>query len=80
MAKGLAGAGASVVIAGRHKAKFQSAVSNLRSLGAQTEFVDLDVLKGTSCHQAVQHAVERFGHLDILVNDARTPFANSLKA
>ena len=72
MAKGLAAAGASVVIAGRHKAKAQSAISNLRSLGAQAEFVDLDVLKEASCHQAVQHAVERFGRLDILVNNAGT--------
>ena len=71
MAKGLAAAGASVVIAGRHKAKAQSAISNLRSLGAQAEFVDLDFLKEASCHQAVQHAVERFGRLVILVNQRR---------
>jgi 2-deoxy-D-gluconate 3-dehydrogenase len=64
IAKGLAVAGASVVIAGRYKAKPQSAISNLCSLGAQTEFVDLDVLKEASWHQAVQHAVERFGRLD----------------
>jgi len=30
--------------------------------------VDLDVLKEASSNQAVQHAVERFGRLDILVN------------
>ena len=72
MAKGLAAAGASVVIAGRSKTKAQSALSELRSLDAQAEFVDLDVLKEASCHQAVQHAVERFGRLDILVNNAGT--------
>lgn len=72
MAKGLAAAGASVVIAGRNKTKAQSALSELRSLGAQAEFVDLDVLKEASCHQAVQHAVERFGRLDILINNAGT--------
>src|SRR4029077_5155854 len=44
MAKGLAAAGASVVIAGRSKTKAQSALSELRSLDAQAEFVDLDVL------------------------------------
>ena len=72
MAKGLAGAGASVVIAGRNKAKAQSALSELRSLGAQAEFVELDVMDETSCRQAVQRAVERFGRLDILVNNAGT--------
>ena len=72
MAKGLAAAGACVVIAGRNKAKAKSALSELHSLGAAAEFVDLDVLKETSCHQAVQHAVQRFGRLDILINNAGT--------
>jgi 2-deoxy-D-gluconate 3-dehydrogenase len=72
MAKGLAAAGAAIVIAGRHKMKAQLALSELRSLGAQADFVDLDVLKETSCRQAVQHAVDRFGRLDILVNNAGT--------
>ena len=35
MAKGLASAGAAVVIAGRNKTKAQSAVSDLRALGAR---------------------------------------------
>jgi 2-dehydro-3-deoxy-D-gluconate 5-dehydrogenase len=72
MAKGLAAAGASIVIAGRNKAKAQSALSELRSLGTQAEFVNVDVLKENSCHQAIQQTVERFGRLDILVNNAGT--------
>jgi 2-dehydro-3-deoxy-D-gluconate 5-dehydrogenase len=72
MAKGLASAGASVVIAGRNKAKAQSALSELRALGAQADFVDLDVLDGASCREAVQRTAERFGRLDILVNNAGT--------
>ena len=72
IAKGFASAGASVVIAGRNKTKAQSALSELHSLGAQAEFVELDVLKETSCHRAIQHAVERYGRLDILVNNAGT--------
>jgi 2-dehydro-3-deoxy-D-gluconate 5-dehydrogenase len=72
MAKGLASAGAAVVIAGRNKAKAQSALSELRSHGAQADFVELDVLEETSCRQAVARAVERFGRLDILVNNAGT--------
>ena len=72
MAKGLATAGASVVIAGRNKEKAQSALSELRSIGAQADFAELDVLEEASCRQAVQRAVERFGRLDILVNNAGT--------
>jgi len=72
MAKGLAAAGASVVIAGRNKAKAQSALSELRSLGTGAEFADIDVLKEESCHHAIRQAVERFGRLDILVNNAGT--------
>jgi 2-deoxy-D-gluconate 3-dehydrogenase len=72
MAKGFASAGAAVVIAGRNRTKAQSALSELHSLGAQAEFVELDVLKEASCHQAIQRAVERYGRLDILVNNAGT--------
>ena len=72
MAKGMAAAGASIVIAGRNKTKAQSALSELRSLGAQAEFVDLDVVDEKACRQAIQNAVERFGRLDILVNNAGT--------
>ena len=70
MAKGLASAGASVVIAGRNKTKAQSALSELRALGTKAEFIDLDVLDEQSCRDAVQRAAERFGRLDILVNNA----------
>jgi 2-deoxy-D-gluconate 3-dehydrogenase len=72
MAKGLAAAGASLVIAGRNKTKAQSALSELRAAGAQAEFVELDVTQEKSCKQAIQGAAERFGRLDILVNNAGT--------
>lgn len=72
MAKGLASAGATVVIAGRNKTKAQSALAELRSRGAQADFVELDVLEEASCRQAIEHTVVRFGRLDILVNNAGT--------
>lgn len=72
MAKGLASAGATVVIAGRNKTKAQSALAELRSRGARADFVELDVLEEASCQQAIERAVERFGRLDILVNNAGT--------
>ncbi|MGB7703005.1 MAG: SDR family oxidoreductase, partial [Pseudolabrys sp.] len=52
--------------------KAQSALAELHALGAQAEFVDLDVLEEQSCRQAVQHTADRYGRLDILVNNAGT--------
>src|SRR5665647_3083534 len=72
MAKGLAAAGATVVIAGRNKTKAQAALAVLKATGAQAEFVELDVLQEASCHQAIDQAAAKFGRLDILVNNAGT--------
>ena len=79
MAKGLASAGATVVIAGRNKTKAQSALAELRSRGARADFVELDVLEEASCQQAIERAVERFGRLDILVNKPGQPSAGNRK-
>jgi 2-deoxy-D-gluconate 3-dehydrogenase len=72
IAKGFASSGAAVVIAGRNETKAQAALSELHSLGAQAEFLALDVLTEASCHRAIERAVEQFGRLDILVNNAGT--------
>jgi len=72
MAKGLAGAGAAVVIAARNQAKAQKAIAELVALGARAEFVSLDILEETSCRAAISVAFERFGRLDILINNAGT--------
>jgi 2-dehydro-3-deoxy-D-gluconate 5-dehydrogenase len=72
MAKGFASCGAALVIAGRNEAKAQSALSQLHSLGAQAEFMKLDVLDEASCCRAIEGAAERFGRLDILVNNVGT--------
>ena len=72
MAKGLAGAGASVAIAGRDKAKAETALAALRSLGGKAEFVEIDVVQEESCRRGVAQVAERFGRLDILVNNAGT--------
>jgi 2-dehydro-3-deoxy-D-gluconate 5-dehydrogenase len=72
IAKGLAAAGTTVVIAGRNKAKAQAALSDLRALGGKAEFAELDVLKEASCRQAIDRAADKFGRLDILVNNAGT--------
>ena len=72
MAKGLAAAGASVVIAGRNKTKAQAALGELRAAGGRAEFVEIDVTQEKSCKQAIQGVARQFGRLDILVNNAGT--------
>jgi 2-deoxy-D-gluconate 3-dehydrogenase len=69
MAKGLAMAGARIAIAARDRTKAEKA---LAELGAQAEFIELDVLSEASCRKAVAETAERFGGLDILVNNAGT--------
>lgn len=70
MARGLAGAGAAVVIAGRDEAKNARAVAELASLGAAAQALRVDVADEAACRAMVSAAAERFGRLDILVNNA----------
>ena len=72
MARGLASAGATVVIAGRNKAKADSALAELRAIDPKADFIEIDVLKEESCRGAVQTVAAKFGRLDILVNNAGT--------
>src|SRR5262245_55028427 len=72
MARGLAQAGAAVVLAGRNAGKSTDAVKELEALGAKAAMVKVDVTSEASCREMVQKAVDRFGRLDILVNNAGT--------
>lgn len=72
MAKGLAAAGATVVIAGRNKEKADSAIAELRAIDPKADFIEIDVLKEESCRDAVAAVAKKFGRLDILVNNAGT--------
>src|SRR5262249_32075063 len=72
MAKGLASAGATVVIASRNKTKAEAALSELRALGSEAEFTELDVLDEPSCRHASQRTADRLRRLAILVTNAGT--------
>jgi 2-deoxy-D-gluconate 3-dehydrogenase len=69
MARGLAGAGATVVLAGRNTAKGERAA---RELGGSCAFVKADVTRKADCEALVAETARRFGRLDILVNNAGT--------
>jgi 2-deoxy-D-gluconate 3-dehydrogenase len=72
MVKGMAAAGATVVIAARNKAKTENALKELKAIGGKADFVEFDALDEKSCKAAVDRAAEEFGRLDILVNNAGT--------
>ena len=70
MARGLAGAGASIVIAGRKAGKSKGAAAELARLGIKTSVVEVDVADEASCKAMVAATVKEFGRLDILINNA----------
>ena len=71
MARGLAEAGANVVIAGRHRDRLEAAAAEIDAglpgsvVAVPTDVADLDDLR-----RLVDHTVERFGAVDFLFNNA----------
>ena len=72
MARGLASAGATVVIAARNLKKSQDAVADLASHGASASAIFVDVTQEASVSALFAAALERCGRIDILVNNAGT--------
>jgi 2-deoxy-D-gluconate 3-dehydrogenase len=72
MARGLAGAGARVVVAARNQAKSDAAVRELEKVGGQPLAIAVDVADEASVEALVRATVDRCGRLDILVNNAGT--------
>ena len=70
MAKGMANAGATIVVAGRDVAKNADAVKQLEALGARASAIPVDVLKEDSCRALIADTMNAHGRLDILVNNA----------
>ncbi len=70
MARGLAQAGAAVMVAGRNRDKNAAAVAALADLGAEADSVALEVTEAASCQAMVAATAARFGRLDILINNA----------
>ncbi|MSP97863.1 MAG: glucose 1-dehydrogenase [Betaproteobacteria bacterium] len=65
MARGLAAAGAKVVVAGRNAQKSAAAAKEIGGVA-----IEVDVLKEADCRALVQKTVAQLGRLDILVNNA----------
>lgn len=70
MARGLAGAGARIVIAARNEEKSNAAVQDLQALGSEAFALHVDVNDEQSVEDMVQKTAHRCGRIDILVNNA----------
>ena len=64
--------GARMVVSGRRADAGEALVTELRSLGAQAEFVRADVRHENEVQNLVDKTVARFGRLDVAVNNAGT--------
>ena len=64
--------GAKLVVSGRREEAGKALVEELRSFGAEAEFVNADVRKEDEVRALVDKTVARFGRLDAAVNNAAT--------
>ncbi|MEC8825763.1 MAG: SDR family NAD(P)-dependent oxidoreductase [Verrucomicrobiota bacterium] len=70
MAKGLAQAGADVVVVGRSEEKGAERVSEIGALGGNASFIAADVASRESLGSLLAEVLEAHGKVDILVNGA----------
>lgn len=68
----LAKEGATVVVSGRREAEGKALEAELRGIGAETSFILADVRHEDDVRNLVEQTVERFGRLDVAVNNAGT--------
>jgi NAD(P)-dependent dehydrogenase (short-subunit alcohol dehydrogenase family) len=69
-AHGLAAAGADVVLAARRMERLETVRGEVEALGRRCLAVRADVASPEDCTHVVQEAMEAFGHVDVLVNNA----------
>jgi NAD(P)-dependent dehydrogenase (short-subunit alcohol dehydrogenase family) len=70
IAEGLAGAGADVVIVSRNQADCDTVAAAIRGMGSDALGGAADVTRPGDIERLVRAALERFGKIDVLVNNA----------
>ena len=64
--------GAHVVVTGRHEPEGKALAAELRSTGAEAEFIAADVRRDDDVRNLIDRTVARFGRIDAAVNAAGT--------
>ena len=67
--------GACVVVADIHAASVEATAEQVRAAGGQAEPIAVDVTRYDQVQRMVQTAIDRFGRLDVLFNNAGLPQA-----
>jgi 2-deoxy-D-gluconate 3-dehydrogenase len=70
IARGLARAGARIMVVGRDPAKTEAASNELNGAGHDTDFVTADLRESGECRRIIADTHSRYGRIDILVNNA----------
>lgn len=70
LAERVAGMGAKVVCASRTESKLKELVDKITSAGKQAEYIVTDVTDKAQVKRMVEFAVEKFGAVDVLVNNS----------
>ena len=70
MARGLADAGATIVIVGRNQPKSAAATEEIKKTGGKAIAIEADVTDRNAVKDVIAGTVREFGRLDILINNA----------
>lgn len=62
--------GAKVVIAARREDENQKTVEAITAMGGEISAVSADLTKMEDCHKVVDYTIEKYGKIDVLVNNA----------
>ena len=72
MAEALAGAGARVVVAARRRSNLEEVAARIGAAGGEAVAVECDVTDEAAVERLVEAAMDAFGGIDVLVNNAGT--------
>ena len=68
--------GASVIIAARNQNTAEETMQFIEEIGGKSQFIACDVTQIDQCKNVIQQTVEKFGKLDVLVNNAGIIYRN----
>lgn len=79
IATAFAGEGANVVVCGRDTKALAEAEAQIAAKGVKAKAVAVDLFTAEGCKTAVQTAVDAFGGIDVLVNNASTAISGNIE-